>query len=91
MTEGLTGSEAILGGTLGSGVAVVPFSGPTSATPFCKAGNDCGEDSGRMIEGLTGPEAMLEGTIGPGMAIVPSADPGWTTPFCQAGDDCGED
>ena len=38
------GTEVMLGATIGAGVAIVPFSGPTSATPFGEAGNDCGED-----------------------------------------------
>jgi hypothetical protein len=91
MLEGLSRPEAMLGRSIGPGVAIVLFTGPTSATPFGEAGNDCGEDSGRMIEGLSGPEAMRGGTIGPGMAIVPFTGPTSTTSFCEGVDDCGED
>lgn len=44
MLDGLTGSDEMLGRTTGPGVATVPFTGPASATPFCEAGSDCGED-----------------------------------------------
>jgi len=44
MIEGLTGPEETLGETTGPGVETVLSTGPASATPFCAAGNDCGED-----------------------------------------------
>src|SRR5438093_13441226 len=80
MIEGLTGPEAMMGETIGPGGAIVPFSGPSSATPFGEAGNDCGADSGRLLDGLTGTEARLRGTIGPGLAILSSPRPSPNTP-----------